>query len=214
METWSGLRRMARRPVSTITGGPLNAMMYGMQGMMESMDAVMAPPMDAMVAGWNAMTRGFSRGTDGGDDGGNGGGQSSRGGYGAEGTETTAQGGTQGGGQDLSSDDVKVVDWWVFYMKPGEEQVLGQGTETVTYPTSGSSLGARLISRVLDESSEHFSERDRDQHIEFRYSVKLRMHRRAHEYDRRVAEGVERIADELRRRKVEDRAAERRPDAA
>src|SRR5207244_2277264 len=98
----------------------------------------------------------------------------------AEGSTGTSQ---EVSGQNLSTDDIKIVDWWVFYTGPAEEKLIGSGTDTIAYPTTAGSLGGRIIGQVLKDSGQTFSARDQDEHVCFRYSVRMRLERHEKQYD-------------------------------
>ncbi len=164
--------------------------------MTRSFDAMLGAPMRGMVGTVDAVNRATRRmwgqcdeGESSWESGEETSGQSS-------GSET--QSSSSGSSASLSTDDVKLVDWWVFYTRPGAERLLASGSETLAYSTSPAVLGARVIPRAIEESGEQLTEREQDEYVKFRYEVKMRVARHRHEYDRRIADAVERIADEQR----------------
>lgn len=60
-----------------------------------------------------------------------------------------------GNDQDLSGDDVKVVQYRIVFTKRDYEATLHEDEETVAYPTNGGSFGALMISRFIADLAQN-----------------------------------------------------------
>jgi hypothetical protein len=103
--------------------------------------------------------------------------------------------------QDLGGDDLKLVDWWVVYMKPDQERVIANGTKTISYPTAAISLSAQIVAPVVVKANQELTAQNQspleDKYIEFRFAVANRFAKRPKEYEKLRTVDTARIADVL-----------------